>query len=83
MNEKINGYEENSIKLLNDIGVSGAEIDINYEIIDNKIQINIVSINLKNSVINSSLTHIDIIKKIKTTITDYLGVSEDLIKIYE
>ena len=84
-NEKISTYKNNCIKILNELGVSNAEIDIIYELDKyNKILFVSVSLNLKNAVINSDKEHIVIIESAKQEIKDYLGLENgfEILVIY-
>ena len=82
--EKIKEYENNCINILEKVGVNNALVEIIYSN-DNqsKIKIEFINVNLKNSVIISDKSHIDIIKEIKNNISTYLNVSIESVKIYE
>ena len=82
--EKINEYEKQCLKILENSGIQKSLLKISYSLeVDSKIKIEQVTINLKNSVIISDKEHIDIIKESKQNIASYLNIKEDLVKIYE
>ena len=77
-NEKILAYKINCNKILNELGISNADIDFTYEIDkENKILFRSVSLNLINAVINSDKEHIVIIESAKQRIKDYLDLSDE------
>lgn len=80
--EKMVEQEKYCIKILEEIGVKNSNIDINYCLDDDlNITIELVYVDLKNSVINSDKEHIDIVKEIKQKISSYLNIKENLVKI--
>ncbi len=81
---KIDFYTENCIKTAQKNGINGSEILIEYNAaIDGAIIITGVSVNLKNAVISSESEHIVILQKLKRELSEYLGIDETGVKIYE
>ena len=85
VNEKsVTIYEKNCEEIIEKYGISEYKVNIIYDVNDNnEILFKKIQINLKNSVINSDESNINIIAGIKTAIQNYLSVSEGQIEIYE
>lgn len=81
---KVKNYEAVCIKKIEELGVKNAEVNINYQLLENgDFKIIFAQINLKNSVIISDKKHIDILEQITYEIANYLIITEDLVTIYE
>ena len=84
LDEKVKSLTKNCDMILNDLGVSGADIKIFYQQKNGvEILIQNVTINLKKSVISSDSSHINIIEKLKKAVSEYLNVGIDNVVIYE
>ncbi len=81
--ERKNTYEENCCKILEDIGVKNAKIDINYDSSSITFDVLFVNINLKDAVINSDMEHILVIEEIKEKTALYLTIDKSKLVIYE
>lgn len=76
-------YEQNCYKILENLGVSNAKIEIFYSDTDLVFNIENVKIDLSNSVIISDKEHIFIIEEIKEKITSYLCINDSILVINE
>lgn len=74
--------EKNCENILNAKGITGANVNIEYDYENGSYKINLVTVNLKNSVINSDKEHIDI-NEIEATIKNFLAVDKGMVKIIE
>ena len=74
--------EKNCENILNAKGITGASVNIEYDYENGSYKINLVTVNLKISVINSDKEHIDI-NEIETTIKNFLAVDKGMVKIIE
>lgn len=82
--EKIKFLEVESVKILEDVGIRDASIQIKYYMTENgEVVIDKAKIFLYDSVIISNIEHIDIIEEIKQRISNYLSVDQDSVIIYE
>ena len=82
--EKVNLLVEDCLDIISEIGVDGAEITINYTVVDsNTVKIHNATIYLENAVINSETEHIVIIDNIKQAVSEYLKIEEVKVVIYE
>ena len=82
--KRVEEYKKGCDKILTDIGISNAQIEIKYTLDDNNVfSIKNVNVNLKSAVINSNSTHIDIIKDVKKALSQYLSISENEVDVYE
>lgn len=82
--EKIEYYEKDCRKILEEIGIKNASVIIKYYMTEKgEVSIEKVKIILYDSVIVSDKEHIDIIEEIKVKLSDYLNVGRDLVVIYE
>lgn len=85
----INDYKVNLIKekcnnLLIELDITNAVLDVEYNINDAyNVEIKKVNINLSESVINSVKPHKYIIDEIKNEISKQVGISKELIIVYE
>ena len=83
-NEKIEEYEKNCVDILEQNGIKKASVKLTYSLNNTQeIIIKFVSVDLKNSVINSDKAHIDIINEIKKLLATYLNIGIDLVNVYE
>ena len=81
---KINNYEENCLKILNNNGINDAKIKINYAFDKNyQIKISNVEIFISNTVINEVEKHKYIIEKTINEISTLLNIKNENIVIYE
>lgn len=81
---KIDVYTENCKKTAQKNGINGSEILIEYNVeYDGAINIIWVSVNLQNAVITSENEHIVILQRLKKDLSEYLGIDETGVKIYE
>ena len=82
--KKIDNYNDNCTKILEELGVKNAQIDFIYYT-DEKYNLIVekVNVNLKNSVIISDVEHIDIKEGISTDIASYLNITKSKVLIYE
>ena len=81
---KIDNYEQNCIKLAQNIGINGASAVIEYSVDENySLKIYGATINLQNAVISSESEHIVILQRLKREICGYLSLSEQGVKIIE
>ena len=80
----IENYEKQGKKIVEDCGISCADVNFVYEL-DSYFQIKIIKIqiNLKNSVINENEERINIIKKTKVAIKNFFQIDEEKIEINE
>ncbi|MBQ8197621.1 MAG: hypothetical protein IJZ73_06150 [Clostridia bacterium] len=77
-------YKNGCEKILVELGVTKAEIEINYLIDENyNFSIKNAIVNLKSAVINSNSAHIDIIKDVKKSLSRYLSITESEVDVYE
>ena len=82
--KKISFYEGQCAEIAENCGITGAKVDINYEITTNgNLQIKNVIFNLKNAEFISDKAHIDIIEESKNTVAKYLNIGNDLVVFYE
>ncbi len=80
--KRVEEYEQNSIKLMENSGIFNSKINIKYQVEDvSDIKIKQVVINLKNSVIKSNAEHIDIIEEAIKSVADYLNINKNIIKV--
>ena len=81
---KVNLIKEKCNKLLIELDITNAVLDVEYIINDAyNIEIKKVNINLSESVINSVKPHKYIIDEIKNEISKQVGISKELIIVYE
>ena len=81
--KKIDSVESDCADVLYNIGVSGANILLDFSTDENyEIMITKVNINLENAVIISGNKHIDIIEEIKNALSEYLSVNKEIMVIY-
>lgn len=81
---KVNLIKEKCNKLLIELDISNAVLDVEYNINDAyNVEIKKVNINLSESVINSVKPHKYIIDEIKNEISKQVGISKELIIVYE
>ena len=81
--KRIELYKKNSNKIITELGVDGAKIDVLWEIKDDyELVIDKIKIDLSNAVYKENLQHIDITKEIKKSISNYLNISEEDVEIY-
>lgn len=80
--KRIACLEKNCENILNAKGITGASVNIEYDYENGSYKINLVTVNLKNSVINSDKEHIDI-NEIEATIKNFLAVDKGMVKIIE
>lgn len=81
--EKKKSYQRYCLKIIEDIGVENASVELIYDNENMKFEIKNVKINLVNSVIKSDKEHIFIIEEIKEKISSYLNVNSSILVIYE
>ena len=82
--EKEKSLEKNCKLLLEDLGVFNADINLIYKTNDeNQFVIDYVEINIKKAVINSENEHINIIEKLKKSVSEYLNINLKNVVIYE
>lgn len=80
---KIENVCENCTELLKLNGIIDAKIDISYfEDVNQEVVIQKIIVNLKNSVIKTQETNINIIDRTKSLISDYCNVKKDLVEVY-
>ena len=81
---KVNLIKEKCNKLLIELDITNAVLDVEYNINDAyNVEIKKVNINLSESVINSVKPHKYIIDEIKNEISKQVGISKELIFVYE
>lgn len=81
---KVNLIKEKCNKLLIELDITNAVLDVEYNINDAyNVEIKKVNINLSESVINSVKPHKYIIDEIKNEISKQVGISKELIIVYE
>lgn len=81
---KVNLIKEKCNKILIDLDITNALMEVEYGINDSyNLEINKVNINLSESVINSVKPHKYIIDEIKNEISKQVGISKELIFVYE
>lgn len=81
---KIDFYTENCVKIAQKNGINGSDILIEYNVNnDSKVLVTGVSVSLKNAVITSENEHIVILQRLKEELSEYLGIDETGVKIYE
>jgi len=68
-------------KLIENIGIKDSIVKIECDSSNEIYLIKSVSVNIKNSVINQELEHIDIIEKIKDNLSTYLQVDKKIINV--
>ena len=82
--KKIQNIVKNCEEILKELGIENAFVDIDYDVSNyNQINITMIKVNLKNSVIISDKEHMYIIEDIKSIICKYLSVNSDKVIIYE
>lgn len=82
--ESVNQKQQNCIKIAEELGISEAQVIIEYSVGQAfEIQISGVTVNLRNSVINSESEHINIIDNLRMSISEYLNINESLVVIDE
>ncbi len=80
---KSNSLSKECENLLSEIGISGAEIQINYSIEkDFSFSIKLVNVNLSNAVISSNKEHIVVIEEAKTLLSNKLNLNKDKVNVY-
>ena len=83
LEKRIELYEENSIKIISDLGVENADFSLlwgkasDYDLIINKAQID-----LSKAVYTEDFEHIDITKEIKKSISNYLNIDLKDVEVY-
>ncbi len=82
--EKVNQKQQSCAKIAQELGITNAQVIIEYSVGQAfEIKISGVTVNLKNSVINSESEHINIIDKLKTKFSEYLNIDKNLVIVYE
>jgi stage III sporulation protein AF len=82
--EKVKFLEVESVKIIEDVGIRDAAVQIKYYMTENgEVVIEKAKIFLYDSVIISNIEHIDIIEEIKQRISNYLNVNKNSVIIYE
>lgn len=80
---KVNIIKDKCKKLLIELDITNAVLDVEYEINDAyNLEIKKVNINLSESVINSEKPHKYIIDEIKNKISKEVGISKELVIVY-
>lgn len=81
--KKITFYEEEVTNILRSYKIENAKINIDTNVENNQLKVMKIHINLKESVINSSIEHMYIIKDIKSRVAKLLNVKENDVVVYE
>ena len=83
-NEKAKSVEDNCKKIIEDNSILGAEINLIYTInVEKQFCVDYIEINLKNAVINSETSHINIVETTKKRLSEYLNIKTDNVVVYE